>query len=217
MRIKPSAEDRDAARLVFEQFKQKPGADHIASYEALCRLAAILRCHNIQSAVEFGAGIGTLTYLLLTYPSSGRKVVSTENNSFCIDQLAVNIPGELAENLTIVSERGKTPQGRFDLAILDGKTSDISPILREDLIVFIEGGRDPQRRLVIDTCEQKGLYCKLHYNAARHLPRAVWKTRWRLKRPFQLDIKTPRIKMPRPGKKLFAYSSGCWLGLVKKG
>jgi predicted O-methyltransferase YrrM len=120
--VSPNDDDWwDIAKNIFARFLARPGADHIASPYALAHLAAILRQADINSVVEFGAGIGTVTYLRLTHPSpSSRTVVTPENNAFCLEQLQRNIPAEFKSRLTVLSGL-RQPNGRFDLAIIDGK------------------------------------------------------------------------------------------------
>lgn len=59
--FRPNEEDWAVAESVHTRFLARPGAGHIASPYALAHLAAILRQAEINSVVEFGAGIGTLT------------------------------------------------------------------------------------------------------------------------------------------------------------
>ena len=171
MQIKPNEDDWNVAKRICTRFLARPGADHIASPYALAHLAAILRQADVNSVVEFGAGIGTVTYLLLTYPSPNRTVVSTESNEFCLEQLQYNIPPEFKSRLAVISDF-RQPNGHFDLAIIDGKIppAEDYPFLRPGIICFVEGNREPQRDFVKERCLEKGWVCDFQFYAPRHLP-----------------------------------------------
>ena len=175
MRVKPNQDDRTAAEAVHRRFVARPEARYIASREALSHLAAVLRIHDVKSVLEFGAGIGTITYLLLTYPKPDRLVVSTESLAFCLEQLDINIPTELKSRLTVVSD-GSRPDGLFDLVIIDGDVPEreLDKFLRPGVICLIEGGRQTQHEGLRRLLRVKGLKCHFRYHALRHYPRLEW-------------------------------------------
>lgn len=207
MRVKPSDADWNVAGEVFRRFHPLPGSRHIASRYALAHLAAVLRQNEIKYAVEFGAGIGTITYLLLTYPEPTRTVVSTEPNAFCLEQLERNLPADLRARLTVISD-GALPRGDFDLAVIDGKvaTAEYATILRPGLICFVEGGRLPQRGNVRRIVAENGLRCDLKHHADRHLPLLKWQK-------VVIRFHWPRFKMPGL-RQLFGRKSGCTIGVI---
>jgi len=71
--------------------------------------------------LEFGAGIGTLTYLLLGVRDPRLNVVALETNPFCLAQLERNIPEEFKPRLTVIPTAGSVPQMHFDLIVVDGR------------------------------------------------------------------------------------------------
>lgn len=87
MKVEPSALDWAYAKSVYDEFSQKPGAQHIASEFALAHLGAVLNKVKPNSVLEFGAGIGTITHFLLKHPANIGHVTTTENNPYCLDQL----------------------------------------------------------------------------------------------------------------------------------
>ncbi len=156
MRVLPNARDWLVARQVYRRFAVRPGATHIATAGALAHLAAVLRQYPINAVLEYGAGIGTITYLLLTYPDCKRTVVSIERDSFCLDQLRQNIPEEMRPRLTVASE---SPRDYFDLVIIDGKfpLGADRPLLRQGTICFVEGTRSNFRASFEEDMRTTGL------------------------------------------------------------
>ena len=159
MLIRPKAKDWLTALRVHHRFASLPGSKHIASRISLAFLAAILRQQDCELALEFGAGIGTLTYLLL---QSGLRVVALEDNPFCLDQLRQNVPGEWQSRLTLL-RHPRDIDGAFDLVVIDGlfPRDGMLSFLRPGMICFIEGSR----RRSISTLQERialaGLHCKI--------------------------------------------------------
>jgi hypothetical protein len=160
MDLLPNAEDWRLARTVHERFKRRPGSAHIASVGALSHLAALLRTERIKSVLEFGSGIGTVSYLLLASPPKDRRVVSFERNPFCLSQLARNIPQELGARLTVHEEK-TVPDDTFDLVVIDGSVADYS-FLRNGQLLFVEGNRAKQRHVVERVAKERGFACSFH-------------------------------------------------------
>ena len=207
MRIIPNQEDCAAAAQIHHKFATRPGAQHIASEAALRYLAALLRSRNITSVVEFGAGIGTITYMLLSYPETNRRVVRTEDDAFCLDQLDINIPDDLKQHLTVVSD-GSQIQGEFDLAIVDGKLPlEGYSFLKPGVICVIEGGRASSHAAFKRALRQKKLKCSFRYYAPRHLP-SLKSERGR-SGATQFTLRLP------PLRRLFRHQSGCAIGVVR--
>jgi protein-L-isoaspartate O-methyltransferase len=206
-------EDWRAAESVHERFVARPGSQYIASIFALANLAALLRRHQPRSVVEFGAGIGTITYLLLTYGSENRVVVSTEHHPYCLEQLKHNIPAALWKRLTVISD-GRELRGEFDLAIIDGPIpeSDQGTILRPGLICFVEGGRDKGRALIEERAKKKGLVCSFRRYRERRQPlRVSFRIKWSPTR-FGFARPIPRLAWSmRP-----FLGSGCAIATVTR-
>ena len=162
MLIRPNANDWYSALRVHRRFAVLPGSEHIASRFSLAYLAAIVRQHDCPLVLEFGAGIGTLTYLLL---QKGLRVVALEHDPFCLDQLKRNIPAEWKSRLTLITDRVSI-EGVFDLVIIDGNLprQDEYRFLRPGTICFVEGCRQHTSWKFQQRIAAAGLYCELsHY------------------------------------------------------
>jgi predicted O-methyltransferase YrrM len=96
------------------------GGKHIATRRALICLATVVRKHQPKAVLEFGTGIGTITYLLLS-AGTELNVVGVEDSPFCIEQLQRNIPEEFKPRLTVVSKNDVPGDRRFDLIVIDGR------------------------------------------------------------------------------------------------
>lgn len=136
----------------WRSFKAKPGGDHIATPVSLDFLSTYCDQKGVQSILELGAGIGTMSALL-----SRETYDAYEDVSFCIDQCRTNAP---AVNL-ITDYRTLPPQQDYDLVIIDGgnggkmkawgpknggyaeATATIVSYVRPKA-VYVEGRRTPQ-------------------------------------------------------------------------
>lgn len=208
MRIKPNHDDVIAAERIHNLFVACSGSQHIASTAALTYLAALLRTRDIKCAVELGAGIGTITYMLLTYPHATRRVVSTEDNEFCLAQLDVNIPRELKPRLTVVSNTSQI-QGDFDLAVIDATAPlERYSFLQPGMLCLIEGGRATSHATLKRVLRTKRLKCSFRYHAPRHLP--SFKSQRTKSGATQFTVRIP------PWRKLFSHQSGCAIGVIRQ-
>ncbi len=204
MLIEPSATDREFARKVHRLFAAKPGSERIATDFALAHLAAILRQHRPRSVLEFGAGIGTITHLLLAHPARPERVLSTEENAFCLQQLENNISPELRQGWTLIpKERLGEYQEPFDLIIIDGHVMgiDLSAKMKPGTIIFAEGNRKPERAWMQELAARQGLAVDF----TNH-PRG---RRW-----FFLQWTRHKKRLPWPRIRLFMKMKGCWVGRV---
>ena len=129
----------DIALDNFNTFKKFEGSDHIATVSSQINLLEILRTHQVDQVMDFGAGIGTLTSLVIKHTNV--NLTAIEKNEFCIKQFTKhNLPNN---RITLL---GKIPRyGNFDLVIIDDaiKTSEIFRLFyaAKNVIVFIEGRR----------------------------------------------------------------------------
>ena len=159
----PTDEDKHFAQKIFTDYRKKPGSDYIASEFALANLSALLNKIKPTSVIEYGAGIGTMTHALLAHPVGIEKVLATETNAFCLEQLAKNIPAEYKNKLHLISNLDDLEilRRRCDLVIFDGGT--VSPdeiaFLGEGSYCFIEGGRAKTIARVNAQLEKSGLIC----------------------------------------------------------
>ena len=118
MKVKPSGSDWAFAKSVYDEFLQKPGARHIASKCAPAYLSAVLNKVKPRSVLKFGAGIGTITYFLMKHPANIGHVTTTENNPFCLEQFAANIPEEFSGRYDLIVDNATLVLGQrpYDLA-----------------------------------------------------------------------------------------------------
>ena len=165
MRVFPNLADWVLAYRVYRRFRKRPGSEHIASLQALACLAAVVRKYRPKEVLEFGCGIGTITYLLLS-ASSDLRILGIDSNRFCLDQFDQNIPKGFRSRLDIARIGDDRTKDRFDLVIVDGKYNADDAFCRPDTICFIEGNRKRQAARLEELAEAKGLALDLH----RQLP-----------------------------------------------
>ena len=196
MQIKLTADDWRLARDIHKRFSWKTGSKHIATKFALAHLSAVLRTTEIRSVLEFGAGIGTISYLLLNELPNDVQVECTEHSDFCRSQLSHNIPSSLYERLIIHETKQPMLKNQFDLVIIDGSVSRDTGFFADGSICFVEGNR----RGIVDRIQrslaERGLTC--HF--VNYMPRR--KIAWRLTRFY-----IPRTVL-KPVK-------GCWISRVQ--
>lgn len=79
-----NANDKRFASEVHSRFSSKSGSERIATKFALAHLSAVLNKYKPMDVIEYGAGIGTVTYALLSHPVGIKKLTTTEQNDFCL-------------------------------------------------------------------------------------------------------------------------------------
>ena len=208
MRVTPKLDDWMSAYRVYRRFATRPGSEHIATWRALACLSALVGLRQPERVLEFGPGIGTITYLLLsTFPKL--TVVGLETNPFCLTQLDRNIPDELKPRLTVITDRKAPLVGAFDLIVIDGRLpkGDDWPFLRRGTLCFVEGNRAHQSASLLKIAKSKNLVLDLEKQSFGEL-RIVWqRTRLGIRRPVLAPKKTCRIgvcssesiRIPTPG------------------
>jgi hypothetical protein len=166
LEIEPT--DLSLARAVHMEFSRKPGAEHIASEFALAHLSALVRIVKPYRVLEFGAGIGTISRLLLQHTDRIRRLVATESNQFCLDQLAKNIKGVDADRFHLISDPKPDyiRHAPYDLVVIDGLLdADQFAGLGTGTLCFIEGSRNSTRRAIVIALKARGLKCHfVNYN-----------------------------------------------------
>ena len=206
MRVEPSTEDWAVARRVFQTFARRPGSGHIASEMALAHIAAVMRIKKVRSVLEFGAGIGTVTYLVLDRLAEDGTLVSTEHVPFCLDRLAQNIPAEmmLREGFDIRHPSEISGWETFDLVIADGKVANIPrrTYLQPGSICFIGGARARTRANIVKALAERSLICDFEYHSLR-AKRFDW-------RRTSSGVRYPRINLS------LTPTRGCWIGEVSQ-
>jgi protein-L-isoaspartate O-methyltransferase len=152
--------NRKLAKSIFEEFKAKPESGFIASEFAILNLANFLSANAIKSVLEVGAGIGTITKLLLSHPARPADVTSTEEVPVCLRELEKNLAGTDKRGWRLVN--GITEIGKdqaFDLVIFDGI---LDPQYQYDFFqkgtwCFVEGNRRDTRLELVNHLEKSGL------------------------------------------------------------
>ena len=152
--------DRKLAASIHKEFKSRPHSQYIASEFALYHIASLLSTHKIQSVLEIGAGIGTITRLLLVHPKRPPRVLSTENNPVCFSELRKNLSDLDKEGWTVVGGHDDIDLTKtFDLVIFDGdiKFDRLSPLFKDGVWCFVEGSRLGTRNDFANSLRQNGL------------------------------------------------------------
>ncbi len=207
MIVKPSEADWEFAESVHARFAVRPGSQHIATEFSLAHLSALLKASRPKTILEFGAGIGTLTYALLTHPADVAEIVSTECDAYCLEQLELNIPADLKPRNRVVTDMDVLLQEpvTYDLVVFDGGFYDSRETLfmDKDSFCFIEGSRQATRDSVAEQLRKRGLACHLdnHHQGYRY---------------FSFG----RAKKSGSGKRKLNFQwrrslAGCWIGQVE--
>ncbi|TSC63113.1 MAG: hypothetical protein G01um101448_98 [Parcubacteria group bacterium Gr01-1014_48] len=146
------------AMEIYEAFKEKEGSEHIATPLSIC--AVLKLAAKSENVLEIGAGIGTLSYAILAH--SRAALTTYEDNFFCIEQLKKNLQ-MFDGRFKLLTSYMQMPSSRhFDLVIVDGANGQnhdggykrfihdlFSGVYPK--IVYIEGVRRPQRRMIRET------------------------------------------------------------------
>ena len=227
--VSPSREDFRVARRIHDRFAvldgarggegnriladrparswQYPAPDlGIANVTALSFLAACLRVLKPARILELGAGIGTMTALMLEKAPKKTRIIATEDNDFCLRALERNLPDN-RDRLHIVTgiEELLSLEGDYDLAICDGgfdRQEQFRGIVPGSVCLF-EGGRAAHRRLLDRYLSRFGWrYAPQNYPSPGYILK-ILPRRWNL-----LGLPMPMIKIRR--------KKGCWLGRVEE-
>jgi hypothetical protein len=149
--------DVDETSSIFEKYSKLVGSDQIATRFALRIISKHLNEHRPKSILEIGAGIGTITELLIRELPTA-KIFSYENNAWCISQLVKNINQKQVQIIT--SHKSLLQTTESDFLIIDDYLDEeitfalISRIKPES--VFIEGHRRRQRLYVVKSYKKMG-------------------------------------------------------------
>ncbi|MGC8667505.1 MAG: hypothetical protein ACP5VE_05260 [Chthonomonadales bacterium] len=150
-----------AAGSLHKRFSGYIGGEHIASLHALHGLMWWVLRRRPSTILEVGAGIGTLTSGLLwsveriAAAGAARPIlISTEDNAFCVQQIAKNLADQL-ERFHLISDMDAFPQGvaSVEFVVIDGGVLDERYFTRlaPRGVVFFEGFREKQRKLLEST------------------------------------------------------------------
>jgi hypothetical protein len=128
------------AQQNFNHFKQLEGSKHIATFSSQLNLLEVILKFDIKNALDWGAGIGTITKLLIL--SKDCDVTAYESNAWCRDQFKKNL--ELNERIELSNKFPLDP--KYDLIVIDDDISrkQIRQLLKEGKtkVIFIEGWRN---------------------------------------------------------------------------
>jgi precorrin-6B methylase 2 len=133
------------ARDIYAEFKAKPESQHIASEFALVELAKLVAEIKPKSVLEIGAGIGTITKLLLQHPSRPAKLTVTEAHPVCLRELQANLQGVSKDGYDLVQTAAELNiASAFDLVIFDGTLDDDIQyrVFKPGTWCFVEGSRN---------------------------------------------------------------------------
>lgn len=136
------------ARAIFRRFRALPGSEQIATEYALVGLANLLRRQRPKRILEIGAGLGTLSALLLRAPPATYWVL--ERDAGYRSAWDENV-GRARYAVTKVTELPRADAvSPFDLVVIDDRLQDPFPaaFLARRAVCYFEGNRGPERGLV---------------------------------------------------------------------
>jgi len=139
-------------------FRSLPESWAIGSACALHFLGETLRRENPKTILEFGGGIGEISYFMLKYSSAHVDIY--EDNATCIRELKKNLKG-FEGRYTILTDYTDTnlPHDSYELIVLDGEPYNlIGNAIRKTKnlrSVFFEGKRWAPQEIFHDELKHK--------------------------------------------------------------
>jgi precorrin-6B methylase 2 len=133
------------ASEIFREFKAKSESQHIASEFSLRELSRFVARIKPQRILEIGAGIGTITKLLLTHPDRPTLLTSTEAHPVCLTELSKNLQGVKIKGYTLLETASQLDlMQHYDLVIFDGTLDDEKQygVLKSGTWCFVDGSRN---------------------------------------------------------------------------
>jgi len=164
----------DTYQSVYEKFKALPGSQHIAGVVTLKRISEIVDELQPKRVLELGAGIGTITYLLLA--TTNAHVDTYEPNEFCISALTENLSGFKDRYTLLTSYKQLPPESAYDLVVIDGGagSQDDTGYMRAAYlillsldtvrVVIVEGHRKGQNTYVRRALAERYVYKRKREN-----------------------------------------------------
>lgn len=138
----------------YYKFCQLEGNNYIASEFALLTILKIIKKFRVQSVLEIGLGIGSISDTVLKMAKVSNvnlRYAGTEANEFCKEALKSNVEFysgiEMFENISDIVINNK-----FDLIIIDGQDETLENIISlcsNRAIIFIEGDRSIQAEIIL--------------------------------------------------------------------
>ncbi len=144
--------DKNLAVQNYKRFCELDGSEYIASEFALETILKIIRIFKVNSILELGLGIGSISDTVLQYSKKEQKTISyvgTEKNDFCLVALKKNIID--FKKVELYSELNQIENKKFDLIIIDGYDDTLKKIVvfcKKNTIIFIEGDRKGQTETI---------------------------------------------------------------------
>ncbi|HCU90438.1 MAG TPA: hypothetical protein DGR97_10865 [Gammaproteobacteria bacterium] len=205
LKLIPNEIDWVHARSVHTCYAKKSGSQHIATEFALAYLSALVRIIRPKYVLEIGAGIGTISQLLLDHPNKITRLAAIEGNCFCIETLKTRFATAFKERFNLITDPTKIEIGEqyFDLIVIDGLfESKLCDLLKKGSFCFVEGSRKSTRKVIIDKLENRNLAINfVNYNQG--IRYFEWSTKYSDGRKRIL----PKFRFCR-------ILKGCWIGQV---
>ena len=138
----------------YKRFCGLSGSEYIASEFAIETILKLLKKSKINSVLEIGLGIGSISDSILKYAKINNidiKYTGTEKNQFCLIALKSNVEDYYC--LKIYSEINQIKNEKFDLIIIDGYDDSLKQIVsfcKNNTIIFIEGDRQFQTKTMLE-------------------------------------------------------------------
>lgn len=145
---------------IFREFSAKPESQHIANEFALIELSRFIARVKPRRVLEIGAGIGTITKLLLTHPDKPKLLTATEGHPVCLAELAKNLKGVDLAGYTLVNSAAQLDMNQnYDLVIFDGTLDDEQQyaVFRLGTWCFVEGSRGATIKALKQKLSQRGM------------------------------------------------------------
>jgi hypothetical protein len=198
-----SAEDDALANEIHRRFSAYEGSQHIASPASLRWFAAILRTFQPANILELGAGIGTMTEMMLIDRYATSRVFTTETDAFCLEALKKNLSKPNDPRLQILTSENDLRKIQVPLDLIVGDGGFYSPLefenSKEGTVLFFDGSRSKLRAIAQETLARKGLECEMKQLGTNS------KMVWDVKHVFGLPIPFRRKQRDT-----------CWVGGVER-
>jgi hypothetical protein len=200
MQLITSGYDLFVAKNIHESFSRKAGSHRIASAFSLCHLSRLIRVRKPKVVLEIGAGIGTISELILLHQEKIDCLCSIESDSFCRAALRENLRPRDGQKWNLLHSHEEIPgSSDFDLIIFDGNQYDYTTFrfLCDETAVFVDGMRRRTRKELASYCQAAGLNLRLHEYSG------TWRVRLR------------GLSESRPAPALVFERERCHLGICK--
>jgi hypothetical protein len=124
---------------IYSKFKSYKGSEHIATISSMMNLLEIIQTKLFREVLDFGAGIGTISALVLGNTTA--NITAVEKNAYCANEFKKHLLPNRRINLC-----SSLPKKLFDLCIIDDSISvrEIMGIFSasgDKVVIFIEGRR----------------------------------------------------------------------------